>query len=293
MMRSPSRVATQANELFATPTCGPVAPPASEAKPKVYTVLACSLCRQKVETSRTEYLAKHRDADPAAVTSSATGAKNAKKAGIAVERVEPDADIHTLSGLLHANARIRSPYGVTAWVGAGLKWDGVCTKQDICVQLAATGQPGCICHITERVDKRMVACLEWVNCGKCDPSKHEQTKCPYAHPDLTHVHPDICCNFYTTGFCRFSKSVEEVAVAPTENGQVKKRSNRGGRGGTTNCKGCHCVVPEGGFPLLPGLTKKILRNLRVEGKGADRKVLEYDCTDLNNALALYVAYLDQ
>jgi hypothetical protein len=224
--------------------------------------------------------------------------KKNKQAGAPVLRSVPNPSIHALPGPRVAY-RVHNPYVTACDNGvctgqcvnglckAGVPWNGECTQQDICKML---GADQCICYLTEEVPKCMVACLDWVNCGKCDPSLRGLTACPYAHPDLTQVHPDVCCNFLLTGICRFHQTGEKAVVAT----EVQKKKKNGKNRGPSDCTGCHCAAPEGGaFPLLPGLTKKILRPLRTEGTGQEKRTVEWDCTDLNRALAFYQAYLNR
>jgi hypothetical protein len=250
-----------------------------------FTVLPCKTCKDHADKERANYLAKYLEKHPAPIDGAhnpyvqppGNSNKRNKQSGAPVARSHPNSCIHALP----EERGVHHPYSAAGW-------NGVCTEQDICKML---GADKCICSLTEEVPKCMVACLDWVNCGTCDPSKRGLTACPYAHPDLTQVHPDVCCNFLLTGICRFRKT-EEQTVVPTTEGQKKKRNNK--KNGPSDCLGCHCAAPEdGAFPLLPGLTKKILRPLRTEGTGQEKRTVEWDCTDLDRALAFYKAYLNR
>jgi len=268
-----------------------------------FTVLPCGPCHDHAVEERKRFLERYPVPvdgahNPYVMPSTNSNKKN-KQAGAPVLRTVPNPSIHALPGPRNAY-RVHNPYVaacdngvctgqcVNGLCNAGVAWNGVCTEQDICKML---GADKCICCYTEEVPKCGVACLDWVNCGTCDPSRRGLTACPYAHPDLTQVHPDVCCNFLLTGICRFRKT-EEKPVVPTTEGQKKKRNNK--KNGPSDCLGCHCAAPEGGaFPLLPGLTKKILRPLRTEGTGQEKRTVEWDCTDLDRALAFYKAYLNR
>lgn len=281
---APARVVTTSTAK--TTEVAKIAPSEIEAE---YDVVACACCIARADEARKQAEEAHQkrqaadakaEADavaqglpiPAPVKPNSTSSNRRKRQGAEkTAREAPNELIHgetllvlpgpQLMSRVEDNQYTHTPYSCRRM------WNGFCNKRnfEIC---ASIGE--CICYLTESVPKSMIACLDWVNTGKCVP-REGKSWCKYAHPDLTRLHPDICANHYLTGICRFQQSATEEPTPKPKNSR-----NRG----PCQCRGCHCVTPKD-FPLLPGLTKKILR---TEGNVVIR-------TELDGALAKYKAYL--